>query len=328
MQRICAKEVHGTNKHSTTHSIVPPEYDVEYHPTIRETIREYAAREEMLHTLFYGPSGSGKMTIVRYLIAQHMKVPDLVVQRTQMHTYQIKEREFPFYKTQVHFELNVADFSPSRQNALMDLLQDLAKTLNVSRNCCKLIVVRNVELLHRSVQHQLRRMMELFYDTCRLIFVCHTLDCLDITLQSRFVCVRVPIPECLTGDSASINTDDSPMTVSQWLSNRIKTQGIPDIQEHIQDQLWTVLHRKTFPVTLIRKWIRIVTMTHLPLVDILMHLYRRLVTKYPKHLDFHKQLYEISNACMHLYAIGYRKEFQPELLLCHMYMLIQKAKKN
>ena len=328
MQRICAKGVKGTDSQTTTpHSIVLPEYDIEYHPTIRENIRKYAAREEMLHTLFYGPSGSGKMTLIRYLISQHMKVPDIVVQRTQMHTYQIKEREFPFYKTQVHFELNVADFSPTRQNALMDLFQDLAKTLNVSRNCYKLIVVRNVELLHRSVQHQLRRMMELFYDTCRLLFVCHTLDCLDITLQSRFVCVRVPLPDCLTGDSASTNTD-GPMTVSQWLTNRIRTKGIPDIQEHIQEQLWTILHRKTFPVVSIRKWIRIVTMTHLPLVDILMHLNRRLVTKYPKQFDFHKQLYEISNACMHLYAIGYRKEFQPELLLCHMYMLIQKAKQK
>lgn len=326
MQRICAKEAKCTDCQMTTHSIVPPEYDVEYHPSIRENIRKYAAREEMLHTLFYGPSGGGKMTLVRYLIAQHMKVPDSVVQRTQMHTYNIKEREFTFYKTQVHFELNVADFSPSRQNALMDLLQDLAKTLNVSRNCYKLIVVRNVELLHRNVQHQLRRMMELFYDTCRLLFVCHTLDCLDITLQSRFVCVRVPLPECLI---ASTNTNtNGPMTVSQWLTNRIQTQGIADIQKHIQDQLWTVLHRKTFPVASIRKWIRIVTMTHLPLVDILMNIYRRLVTKYPKKLDFHKQLYEISNACMHLYAIGYRKEFQPELLLCHMYILIQNAKQK
>lgn len=327
MQRTYTKETEYTDRLTTTHSIVPPKHNVEYHPSIRENIREYAAREEMLHTLFYGPSGSGKMTLVRYLIAQHMKVQDSVVQRTQMHTYQIKEREFPFYKTQVHFELNVADFSPSRQNALMDLLQDLAKTLNVSRNCYKLIVVRNVELLHRSVQHQLRRMMELFYDTCRLIFVCHTLDCLDITLQSRFVCVRVPLPECLSEDYASTHAE-GPTTVSQWLTNRIQAHGIPDIQEHIQDQLWAVLHRKTFPVTSIRKWIRIVTMTHLPLVGILMNLYRRLVTKYPKLLDFHKQLYEISNACMHLYAIGYRKEFQPELLLCHMYMLIQKAKQK
>jgi hypothetical protein len=31
---------------------------------------------------------------------------------------------------------------------------------------------------------------------------------------------------------------------------------------------------------------------------------------------------------MHLYAIGYRKEFQPELLLCQLYRLIQAAKGN
>ena len=164
----------------------------------------------------------------------------------------------------MHFELNVADFSSHRQNALIELLQDLAKTLNVSRNCYKIIVMRNVELLHRPIQHQLRRMLELFYSTCRLLFVCHSLDCLDVTLQSRFVTIRVPAPSCIRS-----HTQDSMPT---WLSERLQTYNLPDIVEHVQGQLWTVLQRKTLPITLLRKWIRIVTMTHLPLVQILMYL--------------------------------------------------------
>ena len=307
--------------HALAHPIHPT---LVYHPDLRSHVQTYAERKEILHTLFYGPPGSGKMTLVRHLIAHHMNVPMATVRRTHPHIYRIKDNEFPFYKTTVHFELNVADFSPLRQNALIELLQDLAKTLNVARNCYKLIVVHNVELLHRPVQHQLRRMMELFYSTCRLLFVCHALDCLDVTLQSRFVTVRVPKPRCLQEG----NINGEVLTVSAWLSATLKSHTLPDIVDHIQGQLWTVLQRKTLPIVSLRKLIRIVTMTHLPLVPILLYLYGRLLARYPKHTTLHQTVYTMTNACMHLYAIGYRKEFQPELILCQLYRLIQAAKES
>ena len=334
MQPVVADEAdaaRAVHPHALARPLRP---DLVYHPDLTAHLRTYAERKEILHTLFYGPPGSGKMTLVRHLIAEHMHVPVATVQRTQPHVYRIKDREFPFYKTTVHFELNVADFSPLRQNALIELLQDLAKTLNVSRNCYKLIVVRNVELLHRSVQHQLRRMMELFYSTCRLLFVCHTLDCLDVTLQSRFVTVRVPKPSCvrclLPQRARSPATTLEPQAVSTtvWLADRLRAHELPDIVEHVQDQLWAVLQRKTMPIPSLRKWIRIVTMTHLPLVHILMHLYARMVARYPQEVQFHHDVYTMTNACMHLQAIGYRKEFQPELLLCRLYMYIQGVKAN
>lgn len=317
MQPVQAEDEAPVAAHALAH---PTQPDLVYHSDLRTYLHTYAERKEILHTLFYGPPGSGKMTLVRHLIASHMRVPLATVRRTQPHIYRIKDLEFPFYKTTVHFELNVADFSPLRQNALIELLQDLAKTLNVARNCYKLIVVRNVELLHRAVQHQLRRMMEIFYSTCRLLFVCHTLDCLDVTLQSRFVTMRVPKPHCLQEGTHEATT------VSTWLSTKLQSHALPDIVEHIQDQLWTVLQRKTLPIVSLRKWIRITTMTHLPLVPILLHLYGRLVTRYPKQWALHQVIYTMTNACMHLYAIGYRKEFQPELLLCQLYRLIQAAK--
>ena len=298
----------------------PTQPGVVYHPALVEHLRTYAERKEILHTLFYGPPGSGKMTLVRRLVAEHMRVPVLTVQRTQPHVYRIKDREFPFYKTTVHFELNVADFSPMRQSALIELLQDLAKTLNVSRNCYKIIVMRNVELLERSIQHQLRRMMELFYSTCRLLFVCHCLDRLDVTLQSRFVTIRVPLPPCVREKTHASKA------VDEWLREELTTHDLPDIVEHVQEQLWAVLQRKTLPIASLRKWIRIVTMTHLPLVQILLHVFQRTVTRYPKHVALHRDMYAATNACMHLYVIGNRKEFQPEWLLCRIYLLLQAAK--
>lgn len=313
-----------------SYELLPPLSDVVYHPEIAARMRTYAARGELMHTCFYGPIGSGKMTLVRLLIAAHMGVPVSTVMRTKQHMYAQKDREFPFYKTTVHFELNVADFSPNHHRTMMVLLQELAKTLNVSRNCHKLVVVRNAELLDRPVQHQLRRMMELFYSTCRLLFVSHSLDRLDVTLHSRFVAVRVPFPACLVGTSMSehVPEDASAPQVSTatWLSHQMEVRGLPNIQTSIVDSLWGTLQRKTFPVMALRKWVRIATMTHLSFPDMVYELCDRFTQRYAKHPVLLQRMHETVNGCMHLYAVGYRKEFQPELLLCNLYLLTQAAK--
>ena len=150
----------------------------------------------MKHTLykFYGPPSSGKLTLARQLIAVHTHMPVALVERLTPHAYQLRDKEFPFYKTNVHFEMSVADFVPNHQKALIELLQELSKTLNVSRNSYKIILLHEADQLSRPIQYQLRRMMEVFYTTCRLVFLSHSLDRLDQTLQSRFVCVRVPRP--------------------------------------------------------------------------------------------------------------------------------------
>ena len=67
----------------------PTQTDIVYHPNLMAHLHTYGKRKEILHTLFYGPPSSGKMTLVRALIAEHMRVPVTTVQRTQPHVYRI-----------------------------------------------------------------------------------------------------------------------------------------------------------------------------------------------------------------------------------------------
>ena len=143
--------------------------DINFHPELNTYITNYGKCSDIMHTIFYGPPCSGKLTLVRKFISVHTSV-DIQCNLRLCH-HKLKDTEFPFYKSSVHFEIDVNDFSPSHQSQLMDLLQELAKTLNVSRNSYKIIVLSNAEKLSRKIQHQLRRMMELFYTTCRLNFI-------------------------------------------------------------------------------------------------------------------------------------------------------------
>lgn len=309
------------------HPLSLPSNDTVYHPKLVSWLEEYASKQEIIHTLFHGPVGSGKARLVRQMIAKHKGVPYETVAKIQSYTVQFKDRDYPFYKSPLHFELNVADFSPHRQNILMEFLNDLAKTRNVSEGCYKIIVLRNVEILHRGTQHQLRRMLELFYSTCRIIFICHSIDRLDLTLQSRFVIVRVPYPKTVLSD-ASKDQDDACPSLNQWLSTLMKQNALPDIMEVSCSQLWLVMQKKKLPIAAFRKWIRIATMTHLPLVSLIERLCAKIIKQYPDSIDMHVKLFTMVNNCMHMYAVGRNKEFQPELLLCNMYLMIKAEKKT
>lgn len=291
--------------------------ELTFHPSICAIVDQYAQRGEIMHTLFYGPASSGKTTLARRLINVHTQhAPTTLLRRTH-HTYRVKDRFFPFYKTSVHFEIDVADFSPHHQKALIELLQELARTLNVSRNAYKLLLLKNTDLLSRAIQHQLRRMMELFYSTCRLVFLSHSLDRIDPTLLSRFVCVRVPRPrlDCLT-----TTADDVPrFTVQEWVRQQADGANITSIVDTAVEQLWRALLRKVFAPSSVRKWVRIITLTKLPHVHIVHRLVQKCIARYPKTRKQHVHLLSVVNYYLHLHAHGMRKEFQIETLLVLMH---------
>ena len=291
--------------------------DVTFHPSICAVVDQYAQRGEIMHTLFYGPPSSGKMTLARRLINVHTQhAPTTVLRRTH-HTYRVKDRFFPFYKTTVHFEIDVADFSPHHQKALIELLQELARTLNVSRNAYKLLLLKNTDLLSRAIQHQLRRMMELFYSTCRLVFLSHSLDRIDPTLLSRFVCVRVPRPrlDCL---AKSDNTTQR-LTVREWVQQQASNAEVTSILDTAVEQLWRTLLRKAFAPTSLRKWVRIVTLTKLSHVELVHRLVQKFIARYPKTRKQHRHLLSVVNYYLHPHAQGARPEFPLETLLVLMH---------
>jgi len=300
--------------------------DVDFHPELNTLITKYGTCKDILHTVFYGPPSSGKLTLARKLISIHTNVSTPYNLRLCYH--KVKEREFPFYKSSVHFEMDINDFAPSHQCYLMDLMQELARTLNVSRNSYKIIMLRNAEKLTRTVQHQLRRMMELFYNTCRLIFLTASIDCLDPTIRSRLVSIRVPLmnKECIKWNlPQSQQQPQLPcLSVSEWLNKQHHIHNTPSILQHVIQQLWKVLNKSTFSATSVRKWTRLIFFTHLPIYDVLYDLYLKICSRFQKdiHLHIHLpcQLIFLINYYLQLYETGTRKEFHIEMILCCMYM--------
>lgn len=326
------------------HKIDTDLFDDVLHPQIVIKTMNYGQCPEILHTLFYGSFGSGKYTLAKLLIAKNMKVSLKSVEKIQKHIYPVKEKEYYFYKSNVHFEIDLKNFLIHQQKIIIEIIQDLSKTLNVALNRYKIILIKNAELLERNIQHQLRRMMETLYKTCRIIFLCHNIDRLDDTIQSRLVLLNVPSPdinriipiikktyikttllnnisdvqilECITNSNYNVS--------SSYFQMILNNLGIINEIDQFILHLWNYINTTTNPLQLIRKILRMITITQIQWEEIVYKLILKIFKTFQKKHSIRVQILSYANYYVYMYNIGYRKEFQLELLLVTLHLFLKK----
>lgn len=291
-----------------------------YHDVITERINNYAKSGNIMHTLFYGPECSGKLAMGRRLITLHTGVDVQRVKRIT-HEFKTKDKSFPFFKSSVHFELDVNDFGQSNQKSMIDLIEELSRTLNVSRNTYKIILLRHTEKLTKSIQHQLRRMMELFYATTRLIMLASSLDRIDVTIQSRLVCIRMS----MIGGKTECGQKANPTVpqMKEWLRALMSDRDCIDVLTECTRQLWRVLSKaEKLGVTTLRKWVRVIQFTQIPATSVIAVLYSKACAKFSQDYVIQKKLVSVINYYLYMQDVGYRKDFQLEMILFSLYISI------
>jgi replication factor C subunit 3/5 len=76
----------------------------------------------------------------------------------------------------------------------------------VSNQCCrfKCVVINDADLLSRQAQAGLRRTMEKYISTCRVILLSESFTKLIPPIRSRCLCIRVPAPSVTEVKSGGI----------------------------------------------------------------------------------------------------------------------------
>jgi len=143
------------------------------HPIICNTLKQFYLNSNVPHIIFHGNSGSGKKTILAYLM-------DLI--------YKDIHNRHPYIMYMDCYHCNGIKF-------IRDDLKFFAKTKINTHNgrIFKSIVLYNADKLTIDAQSALRRCIELFSESTRFFIVVEKMNGLLIPILSRFCQIYVPM---------------------------------------------------------------------------------------------------------------------------------------
>jgi replication factor C subunit 3/5 len=178
----------------------------------------------------YGPSGAGKKTRIMCILRElyGTGVERLRIEREEFQTPSNKRIEMTTIASNYHIEVNPSDAGIYDRVVIQELVKNIAQTkqldsdlqkdfksmnyrtkslymctrLSSSNNFLfllfslsfKVIVLTEVDKLTKDAQHALRRTMEKYMSTCRLILCCNSISKVIPAVRSRCLCLRIPAP--------------------------------------------------------------------------------------------------------------------------------------
>ena len=177
----------------------PRELDqMEIHKDICEKLKKVVSESDFPHLLFYGPSGGGKKTRIMALL-RHYFGSGVERLKNEHKTYKVHEKqvEVSTLSSQYHIEVNPSEAGTSDRIVIMTMIKEIAESApldSTGARSFKVIILTEVDQLSRGAQQALRRTMEKYVKTCRLILVANTTSKIIDPLKSRCLGIRVPLP--------------------------------------------------------------------------------------------------------------------------------------
>lgn len=172
--------------------------DFGFHKDILDQLKILSEDDSIPHTIFYGPEGSGKKSLI-YLFLK-MIYDDSVFDLSEV-TYNVSgsSTEIQVKVKQSNYHLVI---EPNNNNSDRYLIQGVLNKyvkknpLNVfvSKRNFKVVLINNVDNLSYYTQAALRRMMEKYSNTCRFILWCRSLNKVIDPIVSRCLSIRVGNP--------------------------------------------------------------------------------------------------------------------------------------
>ena len=167
--------------------------DFEFQPSV--PILKQFLQKEIPNMIFYGPSGSGKKSLLYSFLYDKYGIK---IENTKcinkIFKINSKEVEIPYFYSNYHIEIQTSDMANYTRNILPELIKTIGSTRNILHNGCKILILHGAENLDSFTQNMLRRFFETYYKSCRFILITSQLNKIIKPLQSRCLPIRVPAP--------------------------------------------------------------------------------------------------------------------------------------
>lgn len=181
--------------------------DLSYHPDISNRLGSMAQNPEtMPHLLFYGPSGAGKKTRITALLRELYgpSAERIKLDKRVFTTPTKRQVEITLITSNHHIELSPGDAGLNDRFIVQDIIKEMASNKNIAsslsnkasgkKTAFKVVVLTEVDQLSRQAQAALRRTMEKYTSTCRLILCCNSQSKVIEPVRSRCLGIRVACP--------------------------------------------------------------------------------------------------------------------------------------
>ncbi|KAL3317583.1 Subunit of heteropentameric Replication factor C (RF-C), partial [Cichlidogyrus casuarinus] len=151
------------------------------------------------HLLVYGPAGSGKKTRVHCILRL---LYGNAIEKVRLNTNTFvtpskKKVEVQTISSSVHMEVNAGDAGIYDRIVVQELIKGIASVGQLDRakqRDFKVVVLYGVDQLTVDAQHALRRTMEKYVTTCRLILIAEQVSKITPATRSRCLPLRNPAP--------------------------------------------------------------------------------------------------------------------------------------
>ncbi|XP_061387589.1 replication factor C subunit 3 [Musca vetustissima] len=172
---------------------------LDYHKEQAENLKNLCQQGDFPHLMFYGPSGAGKKTRIMCLLRE-LYGPGVERLRNETMTFTTpsnRKIEIMTVGSNYHLEVNPSDAGIYDRVVVIDLIKQVAQTHQIDPNGqrdFKVIVLSEVDELTKDAQHALRRTMEKYVATCRIILSVNSTSRVIPAIRSRCLGIRVAAP--------------------------------------------------------------------------------------------------------------------------------------
>ncbi|OMO67859.1 hypothetical protein CCACVL1_20260 [Corchorus capsularis] len=172
------------------------------HQEIAQNLKKLVTEQDCPHLLFYGPSGSGKKTLIMALLRQIFG-PSAEKVKVENRNWKIDagsrtiDLELTTLSSTNHVELSPSDVGFQDRYIVQEIIKEMAKNRPIDtkgKKGFKVLVLNEVDKLSREAQHSLRRTMEKYSASCRLILCCNSSSKVTEAIRSRCLNIRVNAP--------------------------------------------------------------------------------------------------------------------------------------
>lgn len=172
---------------------------LDYHTKQAQRLKYMVQQGDFPHVLVHGPPGAGKRTRIMCILRElyGSGVDKIRQENVTFETPSKKKLEITTLNSNYHIEVNASDAGIYDRIVVMELIKTTAQTHQIDpsgQREFKVVLLTNVDRLTKDAQQALRRTMEKYISTCRIILCTETMSRVLPAIQSRCLPIRVPAP--------------------------------------------------------------------------------------------------------------------------------------